>query len=130
MLRVIGLIVVVLFVLSLAHGERTGGYAEANLRAETLVDGLTSRLADGMRELGDRLFGPGPGIRVPGGRALMDDFDDAVRTGDARSRRALAGMVLQACPALGLSCRPAGTSGWDGEPPPRNDRRSDFDDGR
>lgn len=107
MLRLIGLVVVVLLVLSLAHGERSGSYAEANARADTLVDGLTARLADGLRALGDGLFGPGPYARRSVPRDLTADFDDAVQSADTRSRRALAGMVLRACPELGLSCQPA-----------------------
>lgn len=108
MLRLIGLAVVVLLVLSLAHGERTGGgYAEADARADTLVDALTGRLADGVRTLGDLLFGPGPGLRLPPSRQMVPDLETAARNADARSRRALAGMVLRACPSLGLSCQPA-----------------------
>lgn len=108
MLRLIGFVVVVLLVLSLAHGERTGaGYAEANARAETLVDELTGRLADGVRTLGDLLFGPGPGIRLPPTRDMGMDLETMARSADARSRHALAGMVLRACPSLGLSCQPA-----------------------
>ena len=106
MLRLIGLVVVILLVLSLAHGERTGtGTARLNARAETLVDGLTSALADGVRALGDLVFGPadtnggdGDGLR---------NLDALARSADSRSRRAMAQMVLRACPSLGLVCQPA-----------------------
>ncbi len=108
MLRLVGLVVVVLFILSLAHGERTGGYADANARAETLVDALTGRLAEGVRALGDVLFGPGPEPRSLAPADLPGQFEAAVRSADSRSRRALAGTVLRACPSLGLACQPVG----------------------
>lgn len=117
MLRLIGLVVVVLFVLSLAHGERTGsGFDRMNSRTDNLVDQLTGTLADGVRKLGDTVFGPAePGASPPDGlRALARNLDTLSRTADGASRRALAQVVLRSCPSLGLVCQQAqGSSGDD-----------------
>lgn len=81
-----------------------------------MIDELTGRLADGVRSLGDLVFGPGPGFENPDVRAVARGLDQAGRSTDAGSRRALAETVMRACPALGLSCRPADA---DGTPPRR-----------
>ena len=108
MLRLIGLGVVVLFVLSLAHGERTGG---ANARAATLADHLTGALADGVRTLGDMVFGPSAqGPDMPDLRALAKNLDGLSRSADGASRRALAAVVMRSCPSLGLTCQPVAPS--------------------
>lgn len=119
MLRLIGLVVVVLLVLSLAHGERTG--AAVN-RADSLADAVTGRLADGVRTLGDMVFGRADPDVPDSLRALGRNLDAVSRTADGASRRALAGIVLRSCPSLGLVCQPADAPP-EGTPDPRDRRR-------
>jgi hypothetical protein len=110
MLRLIGLVVIVLLILSLAHGERTGmAYNRMNARADTLVDALTGALADGVRAFGDAVFGPADPEMADSGqmRDLAHNLDGLARSANVGSRRALAQMVLRSCPSLGLVCQPA-----------------------
>jgi hypothetical protein len=104
MLRLIGFVVLVLLVLSLAHGERS---AASDPRAGSMADAVTGRLADGLRTLGDIVFGRGEPNLPDGLQGLGRSLDAFSRTADGASRRALAGMVLRSCPALGLVCQPA-----------------------
>lgn len=110
MLRLIGLVVVVLLLLSVTHGERRlddGGRADTSL--EAAADRVFGLLAAGAECLDDLVFGaPGEPQAAPDVARMARQLAVWSRSADAASRRDLATVVLRACPSLNLVCQPAG----------------------